>query len=106
MNIVHCKRDPYDVYIGRPSKWGNPYSHKDGTLALYKTDTREEAVDKYRDYILSRPDLLAALIELKGKVLGCWCAGKVALTTENKPFICHGQILLELIEEKVTINGK
>ncbi len=22
--VVHCKRAPHDVYIGRPSKWGNP----------------------------------------------------------------------------------
>lgn len=25
--VVHCKREPYDVYIGRGSKWGNPFSH-------------------------------------------------------------------------------
>jgi len=23
--VVHCKKSPYDVYIGRPSKWGNPF---------------------------------------------------------------------------------
>ena len=25
--VVHCKKELYDVYIGRPSKWGNPFSH-------------------------------------------------------------------------------
>lgn len=25
--VVHCKKEPYDVYIGRPSKWGNPFTH-------------------------------------------------------------------------------
>jgi len=23
--VVHCKRAEYDVYIGRPSRWGNPF---------------------------------------------------------------------------------
>ena len=23
--VVNCKKEPYDVYIGRPSKWGNPF---------------------------------------------------------------------------------
>lgn len=23
--VVHCKRSRCDVYIGRPSKWGNPF---------------------------------------------------------------------------------
>lgn len=100
MKVVHCKRDKYDVYIGRPSKWGNPYTHKDGTSAKYKTDTREEAIVKYREYILLRPDLLGCLEELKGKTLGCWCAGKIPLTENDKPFICHGQVLLELVKEK------
>ena len=36
MRVVHCKKEPYDVYIGRPSKWGNPYSHKDNTKAQFK----------------------------------------------------------------------
>jgi len=26
MRIVHWKKEPYDVYIGRPGKWGNPYT--------------------------------------------------------------------------------
>ena len=23
--VVHCKRAPFDIYIGRPSKWANPF---------------------------------------------------------------------------------
>ena len=87
MNVVHCKRDPFDVYIGRPSKWGNPFSHKDGTLAKFRVATREEAISKYRAWILSQPDLVAAARrELRGKVLGCWC----------HPLTCHGDVLAEL----------
>src|ERR1700761_7257816 len=49
--IVHCKKHPYDMYIGRPSKWGNPFSHRQGTLARYKVGTREEAIEAFRNWI-------------------------------------------------------
>jgi hypothetical protein len=87
--VVHCKRAEYDVYIGRPSKWGNPFSHLSNTLAEYRVTSREEALAKYREWILTQPDLMAALPELKDKVLGCWC----------KPKTCHGDILVELLEK-------
>jgi len=80
--VVHCKRAPYDVYIGRPSKWGNPFR-------IGRDGTRAEVIRKYREWLLQQPDLLAALPELKGKVLGCWC----------KPLLCHGDVLVELVEE-------
>lgn len=32
MKVVHFKKEPFDIYIGRPSVWGNPFSHKQGTL--------------------------------------------------------------------------
>jgi len=84
--VVHNKREPFDVYIGRPSKWGNPFSHQDGTLAEFKVGTRDEAVDAYAEWIKTQPDLLASLHELRGKVLGCWCA----------PKRCHGDVLVVL----------
>ena len=34
--VVHCKKSEYDVYIGRPSLWGNPFSSKDKTLAKFR----------------------------------------------------------------------
>ncbi len=83
--VVHCKREPYDVYIGRPSKWGNPFR-------MGADGTRDEIIAKYRDYVRSRPDLMASLGELRGKVLGCWC----------RPLPCHGDVLVELIERKMT----
>ena len=78
--VVHCKKEAYDVYIGRPSKWGNPFPIGDST--------RDEVISRYREYVLSRPELLESLHELKGKVLGCWC----------KPKPCHGDVLVELCE--------
>jgi hypothetical protein len=77
--VVHCKKAPYDVYIGRPSKWGNPF-------ALGEHGNRQQVIEKYRKWVLDQPELMAALPELRGKVLGCWCA----------PLPCHGDVLVEL----------
>ena len=81
--------EPFDIYIGRPSKWGNPFSHKDGTLAEFRVATRDEAVDAYAAWIKTQYVLLTALPELRGKRLGCWCA----------PARCHGDVLLALANE-------
>src|SRR5580658_4280675 len=89
LRVVHCKNEPYDVYIGRPSKWGNPFSHLEGTLAQFKVHSRQEAIDAYRKWITEGDGrhLLENLHELEGKTLGCWC----------KPQACHGDILSELV---------
>ena len=82
--VVHCKREEFDVYIGRGSRWGNPYSHKGGTLAEHVVGSRAEAIQKFEEYLLSNEELMRSLPELKGKILGCFC----------KPKSCHGDILL------------
>jgi len=84
MKVVHCKKEAYDVYIGRGSKWGNPF-------VIGKDGNREEVISKYETYIMNRPDLIAALPKLKDRVLGCWCAPKA----------CHGDILLKMIEDEL-----
>jgi hypothetical protein len=92
--VVHCKKEPYDVYIGRPSKWGNPFTHKSDrkTLAKYVVATKEEAVDAYRDWLVSGDGqhLLEDIHELEGKTLSCWCGPDKA---------CHGNVLIELLAE-------
>lgn len=77
--VAHCKKEPYDIYIGRPSKWGNPF-------VIGKHGNRTEVIQKYREWLLSQPELLAEVAVLKGKVLGCYCA----------PAACHGDVLSEL----------
>lgn len=79
--VVHCKREKYDVYIGRPGPWGNPFE-------IGKDGTREEVIQKYREWIQTEPLLMQEVSSLSGKVLGCWCAPKP----------CHGDILAELAE--------
>ncbi len=90
--VVNLKTDQYDVFIGRGSKWGNPFTHiKDKlTLATHIVETREEAIEAYREYILNNQELMDSLDELEGKTLGCYC----------KPESCHGDIILELLSKK------
>ncbi len=88
-SVVNLKTDEYDVYIGRPSKWGNPFSYKEGTLAKFKVSSKKESILKFREYILNNKELLGCIHELSNKRLGCFC----------KPGICHGDVLKELAEE-------
>lgn len=94
--VVNISRDkaaesrPNYVYIGRPSKWGNPFSHRHGTLAKYRVGTRQEAIDAYEQWLKNQPALVtAARNELKGKILGCWC----------HPLPCHGHVLAKIANE-------
>ena len=83
--------EKYDIYIGRGSKWGNPFSHLKNSSVPYPVDTREDAIRAYENWLLEQPELVAAAKkELKGKVLGCWC----------KPLDCHGDILLRIANEE------
>ena len=76
------------VYIGRPLKWGNPFK-------IGRDGSRKEVVKKYKKWILEQKDLLASLDELDGKVLACWCS----------PEPCHGDVLIELLENRKKIRS-
>lgn len=82
----HHKDAPIDaVYVGRPSRWGNPY-------VIGKDGTREEVIEKYRRYALGRfidhNDNFADDLrdELRNRDLVCWCS----------PKSCHADVLLKL----------
>lgn len=94
--VVHCKKEPYDIYIGRPSKWGNPFSYKEETLAKFKVKNREESIQKYHEWIMNQPKLLESLHELKDKTLGCWCKPNEGFKGR---LLCHGQILASLVDK-------
>jgi hypothetical protein len=82
----------YDVYIGRAcnrggwdlqeSKWHNPFR-------ITKDCSRQQCIAKYRNYIVNNKKLMSELRELDGKTLACWCS----------PSPCHGDVLIELINE-------
>jgi len=71
---------PDAIYIGRPSKFGNPFHVSIG-------QNRERVVQLYREHVMANPELIAMIKrELKGKSVVCFCA----------PRACHGDVLLEI----------
>lgn len=78
------KIPPDAIYVGRPSKWGNPFTAGvDGT--------REEVIKRYRHFLIEEGynGSVVDVRELKGKDLVCWCA----------PLPCHADVLLEVANE-------
>ena len=91
---------PNTVYVGRPSKWGNPFIiHKHGPLqpstrvwaqehfgslrpSRYVAITPHLAVDLYIEFVAPKIDFTP----LRGKNVCCWCA-------PGEP--CHGDVILE-----------
>ena len=52
--VVNKYKEPYDVYIGRGSKWGNPFTHISDkkTKADFVVNSRDEAIESYREWIV------------------------------------------------------
>lgn len=89
-------------YIGRPSALGNPFSHIEHSLAKKHVATRDEAVEKYREWLAEAlksnrsvkrefDALVTAYKDFGELVLVCWCV----------PEKCHGEIIKEFIEKAV-----
>ena len=71
------------VYVGRPSRWGNPFK-------LGRDGDRATCMAKHRAWIMApkQAELRAeARAELRGKTLACWCRLDQA---------CHADTLLEI----------
>ncbi|WUD76910.1 DUF4326 domain-containing protein [Streptomyces sp. NBC_00510] len=79
------------VYVGRPTHRGGWHLAGSPLASPYRPGpdgTRQEVLDKYREHLLGRPDLLAMLPALRGRRLGCWCL----------PEPCHAQVIAELAD--------
>ena len=80
--VVNLRKEPYDIYIGRPSIWGNPFK-------IGRDGNREDVLEKFLSYLMERPILISRIKnELKGKTLGCYC----------KPLPCHGDVLAQIAD--------
>jgi hypothetical protein len=84
-SVVHCKSGlHYDVYVGRPSIWGNRF-------VVGIDGTRAEVILKFEEWVRSQPELVARIKEeLRGRVLGCWC---------RPDQLCHGRVLAAIADE-------
>jgi hypothetical protein len=84
-SIIHVRdKKPGDVYIGRPSLWGNPFK-------IGPDGSRLEVIEKYRVWLLlpEQHQLRKEMRRLlRGKRLACFCA----------PHACHGDIISWVIE--------
>lgn len=90
LNIKTDGRPPAAVFIGRPSKWGNPF-------VIGRDGDRRTVVEKYRRQLISQPELVAAArAELAGKDLLCFCA----------PEACHGDVLLEAANSMTIVTSE
>jgi hypothetical protein len=79
LNKHHAGVPAGAVYIGRGSKWGNPFR-------IGPDGDRAAVIAKYERWLADQHQLLRALDELRGRDLVCWCA----------PRPCHGDLLLRL----------
>ena len=83
--VVNLKKEPYDVYIGRGSPFGNPF-----VVGLHIS--REVAITKFKQYFYDKLEtdwqFRNNVIMLTGKILGCFC----------KPLACHGDVIVEYLE--------
>ena len=80
----HIDEIPPDaVYIGRPSKWVNPF-------VIGANGTRDDVIKKYREWLLARPYIMEIVKkELAGKDLVCFCSPKE----------CHGDVLMKVVND-------
>ena len=104
-------RMPNTVYVGRGTKWGNPWKitpHDDGqatvtypvsatTFASMRAAAMH-AVASFRWQLLNHPNVLGfteaeARTELAGKNLACWCP---LTDAQGNPVTCHADVLLEI----------
>lgn len=82
--VVNVKKEPYDVFCGRPSMHGNPFE-------IGHHGCREEVIEKFKVYFYQRihddVQYLQAIMELRGKRIGCYCA----------PLPCHLDVIAEFL---------
>jgi hypothetical protein len=76
------KMPPNTVYVGRPTRWGNPFR-------IGIDGTREEVIEKYRKWLKEKLKNDPAFLEpLRGKDLACWCPLNVP---------CHADIIIKFL---------
>ncbi|HEX5157649.1 MAG TPA: DUF4326 domain-containing protein [Ktedonobacterales bacterium] len=59
----------------------------------------------YREWLLKTPALLERLPELRGKVLGCWCAPKGGIVGNLHGETCHGEVLAWLADHPAFVQA-
>jgi len=97
------KPTPDDIYIGRGSVLGNMWSHKQNTQATHIVNTREEAIQCYKQWLQTMiarkdKDVCRVLNEIYRRAI---TGRSVYLVCYCKPNPCHGDVIKNIVEEKV-----
>jgi Domain of unknown function (DUF4326) len=96
VNLHHNKR--CDIYCDRRSIFGNPYDY------IKLGITRDEACELFIPYFknkLTNPAFRAKVLELKGKILGCWCQCNPPCTNSKcKHYRCHLETIVKFLDNE------
>lgn len=99
---------PDAVYVGRPTRFGNPFTVADARAddpELSETEARARCASLFELWLtaeirLTNPDLatrraeiLDRLGELAGRDLACWCPPGLP---------CHADVLIEIANQEAT----
>lgn len=84
---------PNAIYVGRPTHFGNPFTHLMNVKGAIRVDTRDDAVELQRQWLAGEieiPDLnqqrikaIGEILTLRNRQIECWCS----------PEACHGTTL-------------
>lgn len=81
------------VYVGRPSKWGNPWAVGDPSPWTHQPMDRAAAVEVYRYMVDNWTGRVEIRKHLAGRDLACWCP---LVDAGGRPVPCNADVLLEL----------
>lgn len=76
----------WDIQV---SPFANPHNTGRRCRTCGGQHDNRQAAGLYREYLLGRPELLALIPELRGRILACWCA----------PEPCHAHVLAALADD-------
>ncbi|MCA1760433.1 MAG: DUF4326 domain-containing protein [Bacteroidales bacterium] len=82
-----------DVYCGRGSVLGNPYTHKQGTTAKFIVESRDEAVDAYRTYFKTQMETNAEFLNEMRRIYRIARKQEVNLVCYCAPLKCHCNVI-------------
>jgi len=82
-----------DVYCGRGSVLGNPFSHKEGTKAKFVMESRDEAVEAYRGYFKEQMETNSAFLNEMRRIYRIARKQEVNLICYCAPLRCHCDVI-------------
>lgn len=101
ITVVHNKKEPSSIYIGRPSALGNPFVYdkstpRGSTIPAYRQWLFQKLIVEKDIHVVKEFNRLLALAQEGDLMLGCWCA----------PHPCHGDVIKSALEWRLKDDQK